>query len=248
MNEKWTSGALLLHSEYDFSVLLWVGNFPLSLFDHVWESRAAWTAVGRLFQPCAINRHAGNKHVHLPFISVPLLQHKENRISTTGPPKARVSAHQATSLYSLSTNEECDSLGLEYLLGVRSVECKQNRNKKSMRTTSCPYVVLHAHQWKYVSPASCQLHRPYTWSPSPLSSQPSVDMLSSQIMAGSVTETRCLLYEDMAMKSSLLASLEQHPTKTKNQCALACFKNNIFFSVSCLHMFYAFVLALRFHI
>ncbi len=62
MNEKWTSGALLLHSEYDFSVLLWVGNFPLSLFDHVWESRAAWTAVGRLLQPCAINRHAGNKH------------------------------------------------------------------------------------------------------------------------------------------------------------------------------------------
>ncbi len=106
MNEKWTSGALLLHSEYDFSVLLWVGNFPLSLFDHVWESRAAWTAVGRLLQPCAINRHAGNKHVHLPFISVPLLQHRENRISTTGPPKARVSAHQATSLYSLSTNEE----------------------------------------------------------------------------------------------------------------------------------------------
>lgn len=81
-------------------------NFPLSLFDHVWESRAAWTAVGRLFQPCAINRHAGNKHVHLPFISVLLLQHRQNRITTTGPPKARVSAHQATSLYSLSTNEE----------------------------------------------------------------------------------------------------------------------------------------------
>lgn len=105
-----------------------------------------------------------------------------------------------------------------------------------MKTTSCPYVVLHAHQWQYVSHALCQLHRPHTWSPSPFSSQPSVDTLSTQIMAVSATETCCFLYENMAMKSSLLASLEQHPTKTKNQCALAWFKKN-YYLVICLCMF-----------